>query len=1157
MGSMSEITNNLITNKRFFPLFLCQFLASFSDNFLRTAFTTLITYYAIELSDFSKIITITLALALFVLPFCLFSATGGKLADKYPKSSYIRWLKLSNIGVTIIAVIGFFLNSYALLLLSIFLIGLEASLFGPVKYSILPEALNKKDLLAGNSLIEAGTFIAILGGIIFGGMVVSNSFGSALLISIVLIGTSLVEYVAALFLPKSKVYSADIKIERNIIKETINSINFVKTNNQAFLAVLGISWFWLIGGVFISEMPKLTSQIFQADKSVFTMLLTIFSIGTGIGSLLCNRLLKNEISTKYVPTSMLVTSFFMFDLWWTSSIFTAPYSMQGIHYFLSNLLGLRAAVDILMISIAGGIYIVPLYTLLQISFDKTHTSQVIAANNIINSVFMVAASLLTIILTSLGVTVSNILFIMAATNLFTASYICRILPDTVIKNVLQGILKLIYRVEVVGMENYHKAGKRVLIIANHASFIDPLLLGVFLPGRHIFAIDTYFAKSWWLKPFLTFLRAYPIDPHNPMATKTLIDKLKNDQPVVIFPEGRITVTGSLMKIYEGPGVIADKAEATLLPVRLDGPQYSLFSRMKGKISLKLFPKMRIIIQEPQELRVPKHYFGRDRRHEIGNRLYDIMSEMMFANDTSSSTLFESLADASCNFGYRKVIISDTNKTSLSYGKLLAGSFILGKKFEKYIPPKQYIALMLPNISGAVVAFFGALLYSRIPTMINFSSGARNIIAACDAAQIKCVFTSHTFIERANLYEVVAKIVAHGIRIVYLEDLKAEISIAEKLSGIFKSFFPMYFFRKMHEQQKIAIPKPGDPAVVLFTSGSEGLPKGVVLSHDNLIANLKQLASRIDFTSSDKLFNALPIFHSFGLTGGMILPIICGVPTFFYPSPLHYRIIPEIVYGENATIFFATDTFLAGYAKYAHQYDFFSIRYIFAGAEKLKSETRKIWMEKFGIRILEGYGTTETAPAISVNTPMHCKLGTVGRFLPSMRFTLTPVEGITEGGRLVVSGPNVMLGYLRTSNPGVLEKTSATIDGVEWQGWYDTGDIVRVDEENYITIIGRAKRFAKIGGEMVSLAAIEELIAELWPEHLHAAVSINDEKKGESIILYTDYAKADKQSILQFLIQKNYPEIYIPKKVVYINEMPILGTGKIDYVALNSLQDTRE
>lgn len=1144
--STQENFLSLFRTVRFLPLFICQFLAAFSDNLIRTAMAALVTYEASIVSGPMKPVIVTMAMALFMLPFILLSATGGQLADKFNKAKLIRIIKFSSIFITSIGVWGFHTENYFLVLVSIFLTGIDSSLFGPAKYSILPDHLQKKELLMGNGLIEAGTFIAILIGIILGGLASSPETGGLATTSFILIAISIAGFVATLFIPDTEPAAPKLEISANLFAETANCLSEARSDRDTWLSILGISWFWLLGGVFMAQMPTFTRESLNGDNSVFILLLSLFSIGTGVGSLICNRLLKGQIDTQYVPISMFAMTAFTFLLWYSSTYFVVNEKLRGIHYFLSSIKGQVAALSTFMIAVFGGIYIVPLYAFLQVRAKKAFRSRVIAANNIMNAIYIVVASVIAMGVLAIGVGVSHIILILALANFVTSFYICRILPDTIIKNLFQTLFRLFYKIEINGIENFYKAGKRALIIANHASFIDPPLLGAFLPKRLVFAIDTYQAQSLWIKPFLSYLRAYPIDPSNAMATKTLIEQLKKDRYVVIFPEGRITVTGSMMKIYEGPGLIADKADAALLPVRIDGPQYSPFSRLHGKVRIKMFPKITITIMAPQKIKVDDKLVGRERRRIIGKKLYDIMSHTMFAGAKYNQTLFESIIEASEQFGKKHVIIEDADHNKLTYKRIILGSFLLGQKMAKQTTLGEYVGILLPSTAGTVVTFFATQVFGRIPAMLNFSTGVKNIISSCEAAKIQKIYTSRRFIDKANLHNLIDSLQQAGLKIIMLEDLRKSISIIDKIRALSGSLMPKEYYRKINRNNPI---KATDPAVVLFTSGSEGTPKGVVLSHSNIQSNVKQAASRVDFSSSDIIFNALPMFHSFGLTGGLLLPIISGVKIFLYPSPLHYRIIPEMVYSSNATIMFGTDTFLAGYAKFAHPYDFFSIRYIFAGAEKLRDETRKTYMNKFGIRIFEGYGATEAAPIISVNTPMHYRAGTVGRLLPSMEYYLEPVPGIEKGGRLIIKGPNVMLGYLKSDKPGELQRPDYSIDGKVKRGWYDTGDIVDVDDDGFITILGRAKRFAKIGGEMVSLTAVEEAIYRNGGEFAHAVVSIPHPSKGEVMVLLTTDKSIDR-TLLQSLIRSaGFAEIYIPRIIHHLDQMPVLATGKVDYVSL--------
>ncbi len=712
------------------------------------------------------------------------------------------------------------------------------------------------------------------------------------------------------------------------------------------------------------------------------------------------------------------------------------------------------------------------------------------------------------------------------------------------KRALRWLLKALYQVEVKGLENLEQGGKRVLIVANHTSFLDAVLLVAFLPGPLTFAVNTFVAQNKLLKPFLALAKIFPMDPTNPLSAKSLIRYLQQDNRAVIFPEGRITVTGSLMKIYDGTGLVADKSAAMVVPVRIDGAQYTPFSRLRGRIRLRWLPKITLTVLEPRRIAPPAEIRGRARRKAAGRALAEIMTEMMFATSNYRRTLFQALLDARKVHGGSHVIVEDIQRRPLTYNKLIAAAFVLGDVIAQKTKHGEYVGLLLPSMTSTVAAFLGLHAYGRVPAMLNYTIGANGMRSACETAQIKTVITSRRFIDAAKLTDAVRQL-GEQVNLVYLEDLAKNITPLDKLNGLALAHLASWAYRRNGGASDADA-----PAVVLFTSGSEGAPKGVVLSHANLLANREQLAARVDFSAQDIILNALPLFHSFGLTAGTLLPLFSGMKTFFYPSPLHYRIVPEIAYDVNATVLFGTNTFLAGYARFAHPYDFYSVRYVFAGAEKLQEETRRVWAEKFGVRIFEGYGATETAPVLSANTPMDHAVGSVGRLMPGIRYQLQPVPGVKEGGRLFVHGPNVMLGYLLHANPGVLVPAECELG----QGWYDTGDIVTIDDDGFIRIQGRAKRFAKIGGEMVSLTAVEELVARTWPDHAHAVVALPDKAKGEQLILLTERQDAERGALLAAAKAAGIAEINVPKKIVSVRQLPLLGTGKIDYPAVKTMAE---
>jgi len=704
---------------------------------------------------------------------------------------------------------------------------------------------------------------------------------------------------------------------------------------------------------------------------------------------------------------------------------------------------------------------------------------------------------------------------------------------------IKFLCKILFRVKVNGLENI-PTQNGLLIVANHESFLDGLLLGLFIPKRATFVVHNNVLKSWWFRQFLRLTPHLGVDPTSPYAMKKVIRLLDAGENVVIFPEGRITLTGNLMKVYDGPGFVAAKTGATILPVRVDGAAESYFGRLSSGHPRRLLPKVTLTVLPVTGIPMPKptqnvsHLSAKQKRRIAGEGMRGVMQDMLFQAQ-KSRTLFEAFLDAIDKFGSSHKLIEDMNEVEETYQELLKKSLALGRLATKVSAPKEAVGVLMPNITNTLALILGMTAFNRVPAMLNYTSGTAGMQNACIAANVKTIITSHKFIETAKLEDVVEHL--QGLNIVYLEDLRKQFGVLDRawLMG-----YALHYPRLAMEASL-----PDQAAVVLFTSGSEGKPKGVVHSHKSILANISQITAVLDFNPTDKFMMVLPIFHAFGFTGSL-LPILNGIKIHVFPSPLQYKVIPEIIYDRGCTVFFATSTFLGNYAKFAHPYDFYKLRIVVAGAEKLNDEVRKIYAEKFGIRILEGYGTTECAPMLSANTPMANLNGSVGQFAPGLKHKLEPVPGINDGGLLHVKGENVMMGYFMFDEPGVLKPPP--------DGWYNTGDIVELDAQGFIHIKGRVKRFAKVAGEMVSLEVVEQIANTAAPECQHAASTQVCPQRGEAIILFTTDSKLKREDLQ--LVGKNLklPELAIARKIVLVEELPILGTGKTDYVTLKQMAE---
>jgi acyl-[acyl-carrier-protein]-phospholipid O-acyltransferase / long-chain-fatty-acid--[acyl-carrier-protein] ligase len=709
---------------------------------------------------------------------------------------------------------------------------------------------------------------------------------------------------------------------------------------------------------------------------------------------------------------------------------------------------------------------------------------------------------------------------------------------------MKAIVRFLLRV-CFGFRAYNEEVLRapgpVLLIPNHLTWIDWLLLVVCLDKDWRFVTSKVRAETTWLHRLIMInQRTFPIETTSPYAVKHMAEFLQSGGRLVLFAEGRLSRTGSLMKLFDGTGFLLYKTRAKVITCYLRGAgQQKLTVHPNWK---RWFPTITLHFSKLHSPPGCEHVSTTAARYKLTNWLRGLMLEQQFWTETKfgPKTLPDAILEtARLRPGH--IALEDVTRQKLNYRRLFLGVKLLAGQWKDLFGDEQRerIGVLLPNANAFPVTLLSLWSVGKIPAILNYSTGPATMLAGARLAGLKKVITSRTFLERAKLD--IQPLINEGIEFLYLEEVRTRIPKSAKLLGLAGSYL-----------RGVRLPEgaPSDPeatAVILFTSGSEGLPKGVELTHANILANLRQMLSVIDLMDSDRFFTALPLFHSFGLTVGAMLPLVRGMYVFLYPTPLHYRIVPTAVYDLNCTVMFGTNTFLSGYARKAHPYDFRTVRYLFAGAEKLQDSTFNTWARRFGVRILEGYGATECSPCIAANTPVDPRPGSAGKILPAIEHRLEPVEGVEEGGRLWVRGPNVMRGYL---NPDANEHFKSL------GGWYDTGDIVKLDDDGFLYILGRLKRFAKISGEMVSLTAVEDALSGAFPDfglRFQAAVlSRPDPDKGEVLIILTNEPKLKLEAVRAVLREKGFSNLHFPREIQVVREIPKLGSGKVNYRELEKM-----
>jgi acyl-[acyl-carrier-protein]-phospholipid O-acyltransferase/long-chain-fatty-acid--[acyl-carrier-protein] ligase len=705
------------------------------------------------------------------------------------------------------------------------------------------------------------------------------------------------------------------------------------------------------------------------------------------------------------------------------------------------------------------------------------------------------------------------------------------------KTILLFLLRLLFRFRAENTAVLQTAGP-VMLLPNHTSWFDWLLVAVCLDSDWRFVTSKEGAQVSWAHRLIMINRlTFPVDTDSPYALKQIAEYLRGGGKLVIFPEGRLSRTGSLMKLFDGTGFLLLKTNAKVITCYVRGASRLPFSTNPNR--KQWFPR---VSAHFGDVLTPPKFEGISTmrtRQKLTRWLYDMMVRQQFELEMAAcpANVLAAIVETARRCP-SAVALQDVSRKKLSYRLLLAGSAALAARWHSVLPVGggRRVGVLLPNANAVPVTLLSLWAVDSVPAIFNFSVGVPTMLACAQLAEVKHVITSRLFLERAKLN--VQPMKDAGIEFIFLEDVRAGISRARQWSALGQIVLNPHSIVGPQQRES--------PAAILFTSGSEGPPKGVELTHGNLLANMRQMVAVNDFVDCDRVFNSLPLFHSFGLMG-LLLPLVRGMYVFLYPSPLHYRVIPSLLYDLDCTIFFGTNTFLNGYARKAHPYDFRSLRMLIAGAEKLQEATANAWARQFGARVLEGYGATECSPVVTINTWLNPRYGSAGRFLPGIEYKFEPVEGVDEGGRLWVRGPNIMRGYLNAEPNAKFQAQG---------GWYDTGDIARVDEDGYLFILGRLKRFAKVSGEMVSLTAVEEALAGAFPQYgmrfQAAVITRPDAERGEALIAVSNEEKLNLDEIRAAIQAKGLSNLCVPREVKYVREIPKLGTGKVNLRELEKL-----
>jgi acyl-[acyl-carrier-protein]-phospholipid O-acyltransferase/long-chain-fatty-acid--[acyl-carrier-protein] ligase len=1100
-----------------------QFLGAFNDN----VYKMMVSILAVEIAANRQLGAryLAISLAVFVLPFLLFAGPAGQIADRFSKTRVLQVTKALEIVTMGLGLTALLLNRIELLLAVLFLLAMQANFFSPAKYGILPEMMEEAELTPANGLVEFSTLAAIVLGTSFGVFLIGLWKNDPWKMGGTLLAIAAIGSLTSLRIPLVPASGSSESFHWNPFHEVWIGARRLKENRALCLTVFGISYFWFIGALFQMAILLMGKEALHARETSIGYLSMALAAGIGIGSIAAGWFSRQHIELGVVPFGSLFLGLF-------SALLSVTHSYEWAMCWL------------VAIGFFGGLYFVPLNAFLQERAGNQEKGRVLATNNFVNTAGMLLASgVLWVLHDRLHWRASYIIGVLGIATLLATLYVAHILRANSLRFLLLGLAKVCFRIRLIGAEKIPARGG-ALLVSNHVSYVDAIVIGCCTHRFVRFLMWKPYFDLKLLRPFLKILQAIPIHSTSPKQTvralREACAELKRGELVCIFPEGSLTRTGHIHGFQRGvERIIECSPEAPIIPVAVHGLWGHPLSANGSRSLLNWLRNRRpdVIVSLGNPIYAPVS------APEIRQRVVELTSEAMAMRKTAGSTLGNRLIQSARHSWFR-LAIADSTKKQLTFGKMLTAAILVRNWLSKEHAGERNIGLLLPTSVGGAIANFGVTLAGRTAVNLNFTAGEQNLRSAMQLCQLQTVLTSRLFLEKIGM--------TAWPEMIYLEDLLPRFSKAAKIRALITA-------RLAPTQQILGRAAPDDIACIVFSSGSTGVPKGVELSHWNLVSNIDAVTGVFPMNTGDCMLAVLPLFHSFGYTFGLWFPAIQQFRAIFHPNPTDAKAIGELAAAHQPSFFLSTPTFCLHYARKCTRKQFSSIKYVLVGAEKLRESVAKEFRNKFGIEPLAGYGCTEVGPGVAVNTPdvangsvpqQGSRRGSVGRPLPGVAIRVVDPETFQplaagEQGMILVNGSSRMVGY-----HGAPEKTAQVLRG----GYYVTGDLGYLDEDGFLYITDRLARFSKIGGEMVPHLKIEDALGEVLRNTPCFVTGVPDERRGERLgVLYT-LPDITPTQLVQHLNDREFPALWIPKRENFylVDEIPILGTGKVDLAKARAL-----